>query len=174
MTLINESPPVLYIQKPSEQHITIRKIRSFLRFPPGWNYGEGNAFDEHIINSAIELHKIILSLAFNETDAFPGTDGSIIVTVYHGDYCLEFTIKANGNIYYVLELNDAAIHQEENLTLPQAKDILRQFRRERWRPFDSSTFGTTTVAENVFVPQLLHISARGFLLLIDNVSLHLA
>ena len=174
MTLINESPPILHIQKPNEQHPTIRKIRNFLRFTPGWNYGEGSTFDEHVINRAIEVHKSIISLAFYETDAFPGTDGSVMVTAYYSNYSLEFTIDANGNIRYILELNDAAIHQEENLTLAQIKDILRQFRRERWRPFDSSTFDTMTVAENDFVLLLLPISVMASLSLMRIVSSHLA
>jgi|SRR5215831_20275990 len=174
MILMNESPPIFHIQKSDEQHITIRKIRNFLCFTPGWNYGEGNIFDIYTINRAVELHKIILSLAFNETDAFPSTDGSVVVTVYHDNYCLEFTIKTDSNIYYRLELNDESIYQEENLTLSQAKDILKQFRRERWRPSDSSIFDTMTVAENVFAPQLLHTSVREFRLLRSNVLLHLA
>jgi len=86
MILMNESPPIFHIQKSDEQHITIRKIRNFLCFTPGWNYGEGNIFDIYTINRAVELHKIILSLAFNDTDVFPSADGGVVVTVYHDKY----------------------------------------------------------------------------------------
>jgi hypothetical protein len=173
MILINESSPILYIQKPSEQHITVRKISSFLRLVPGWNYGEGDTFNEDIIDRAIELHKLLLSFVFYETDAFPGTDGSIMVTAYDNDDCLEFTIETDGGIRCILESNDVAVYEQENLTILQVKDILKQLRRERWRPSDSSILSTMTVVANVFVPQLLHLSGREFLLSTSNASLHL-
>jgi len=173
MTLINASPPLLYIQKPSGRHVTDRKIKSFLRLTPGWNYGEGDIFNKDIIDTAIELHKLLLSFAFYETDAFPSTNGSIMITAYYNGDCLEFTIETDGFIHYILELDDTAVYEQENLTLLQVRDILQQFRRERWRPSDFSIFVTMTVASNVFVPQLLHILGQGFPLLTGNASSHL-
>jgi hypothetical protein len=170
MIMANESPPFLRIQHPDDQHITTKKIRAFRRLKAGWHYGEGYSFDENVLHKAIKLHEHALLLGLYETDAFPGIDGSVILTVYGGPECLEFTLTPSGEMQYRRERDDVEVYDEESITLPQAEDILRTFRRERCRPFAFSTLGTMIAAENAFVPRLLHVSGMAFLLLMKNAS----
>ena len=173
MIIANESPSILRIQDPHDGHITTKKIRNFRRLKAGWHYGEGYSFDENVLHKAIKLHEHALLLGFYETDAFPGIDGSVILTAYNGPECLEFTLTPSGNIQYRLERDDVEVYDEESITLPQAEDILRTFRWERCRPFAFSTSGTMIATENAFVPRHSHVSGMAFLFLMKNASYHL-
>ena len=119
--------------KPSGVHITTEKIMAFRRLRDGWHYGEGYFLDESVVNSALELHKRILSLGFYDTDAFPGIEGNIILTVSSGAECLAFTLMSNGDIQYCREIHDIEVCEEASLTIPQAENILRNFRQETWK-----------------------------------------
>ena len=170
MIMANESPPILRIQYPDDRHITTKKTRAFRRLKVGWHYGEGYSFDENVLRKAVKLHEHALLLGFYETDAFPGIDGSVILTFYDGPECLEFTLTPSGNMQYRREIDDIEVYDEESITLPRAEDILRTFRRERCRPFAFSTFGTMIATENAFFPRPLHVSGMAFLLLMKNAS----
>lgn len=76
---------------------TNEKINHFLELKSGWHFGEGITPTETIAGKAKEFN--LLGRRFGlRTDAFPGIDGSIAVTFYAGEHCLEVTINPDGSI----------------------------------------------------------------------------
>ncbi len=78
--------------------ITDRKLRAFADLPNGWYYGEGVPFGGAVLNMARTL-----SLGLAETDAFPGLNGEVVVSVYFGEHYLEFTIDPDESIALDIE-----------------------------------------------------------------------
>ena len=115
------------------REITERKINYFATFEPGWYYGEGRAFDPLVVEDALALNKAAIRSSFFETDAFPGTDGALVVTVYFGEYNLEFTIRRDRTVIFCQELGDQELKYEEGLTLQEAEARIVEFRKEIWR-----------------------------------------
>jgi hypothetical protein len=115
--------------------ITERKINHFSTFEPGWYYGEGRAFDPLIVEDALALNKAAVQSSFFETDAFPGTDGELVVTVYIGEHNLEFSIRRDRSIVFCQEFGNQELKYEEGLTLQEAEARIVEFRRETWSQF---------------------------------------
>ncbi len=76
---------------------TVSKILSFRKLKRGWHYGQGSAISHGIIEKALRIHSVMLSLGFFETNAFPGVDGEVLLTCYFRDHCIEVTIEANSD-----------------------------------------------------------------------------
>lgn len=123
---------------------TIRKIEGFTRLPLGWHYGEGVPASRLIAQRAVLfLSRPTMVLGSVQTDAFPGINGEIQVTIYHGPTYLELTIEPNGSITFVREENDAETEYQQDLSSQEADERLSQFEREIWDSFGSSTTATT-------------------------------
>ena len=80
----------------------IEKVRTFASLPDGWNYGEGSAPSDRLIENAIDL---ILCLYNKQSDqapddceVFPGTEGEILVVLYYGSETLEVELTRKNNI----------------------------------------------------------------------------
>jgi len=106
------------------QHSTIAKMLSFQQLPVGWHYGEGRPCVVVALLQALYLHRYAQILGLTETDAFPGIDGALLLTVYDGDDTLAFQCELDGSISYVLERNDLEVAETEDLTMAQARTIL--------------------------------------------------
>ena len=74
------------------------KIIDFKNLERGWCYGEGEPFNDAIINKALELHNEILEKDFIETDAFPGINGEVMLTAYYAEYYFEFTVNLDQSV----------------------------------------------------------------------------
>lgn len=105
---------------------TITKIRDFRKLGKGWSYGEGELFNDSIINDAISLIQESLNLSFDTTGAFPGLDGEVICTIYHNNHYLEFIIEIDGDITFSYEINDKEICYQEGLSSQDAKEKIRE------------------------------------------------
>lgn len=84
---------------------TAEKIRSFRELPTGWHYGNGNAPSDETIQKALTLNSELALSGFSKTNAFPGIEGEIQVTAYHGPLYLEFTIEPDKGITFIYEHN---------------------------------------------------------------------
>ena len=104
-----ESTQTLWGQAPDDLHPTLKKVQAFLRLQPGWHYGRGMAFTPELIREALQFHVYTTSLGFYETDAFPGLDGSIMLTVYEGPDYIEFTLNPCGGMDYRRETDDVEV-----------------------------------------------------------------
>ena len=85
---------------------TLKKILSFAQFQEGWSFGEGVAFAKSTVDKAVQLAKTAHTLGFHETDAFPGLNGEIMITVYQGNEYWEFTLEPTETITFVYEKAD--------------------------------------------------------------------
>lgn len=115
---------------------TIVKIKSFEKLQPGWSFGEGSQFEKDILTKGIKLIKIAGSFGFKETDAFPGLNGEVMVTLYLEENYWEFTIQPDRNVTFVQEKNDETIIYEEGLSFKTAISKLKEIGilvlKEKW------------------------------------------
>lgn len=125
-----------------------KKILDFKDLPEGWHYGEGFPITEKVIKKAITIDKEAFNNCFFETDAFPGINGEIMVTIYYRDYCLEFTIENNGSVTYIREHNDKEVSYEENITFSEALNRIKTFKEEIWNSSKFLTEYIGTKGEN--------------------------
>lgn len=142
-------------------HPIAQKIRSFQDIPVGWCYGEGATFQPGIIDSATKLHSYALSKGFFETDAFPGVNGEIRITLYKDKYYLEFTIENNESITFAHEKDDNEVLYKENITYDDALKLIDFFWDEIWNSSEYCTATITTQGSNDFKVWLLKTPAAG-------------
>jgi hypothetical protein len=112
--------------KKNQISITEKKINSFKSFPVGWHYGSGIAPVAKVLDLAIHLNKHAGLLGFEATDAFPGIDGEVMLTVYDGDIYLEFSIEVDGSINYIREQGDKEVDSKEKISLHQAINYIEK------------------------------------------------
>jgi len=133
---------------------TEQKIRDFYSLPVGWHYGDGIAPTSDMIAKAVQYEALYRLLGYPITDAFPGIDGEIMVTAYHGDYYVELTLEVDGLFRFACEAPGSGEVYEEGLLAFQAMHHLLGFTRgiepETCRSYESFTLGTTmtTAAES--------------------------
>src|SRR5687768_11561549 len=81
------------------------KIAMFRQLPAGWRYGEGVHVTEAAARVAAHIKQRAGQFGYNQTDAFPGVDGSLVLSIYDGDISHDFTVHPDGSVDYILELN---------------------------------------------------------------------
>lgn len=138
----------------------ITKIQGFAQLPKGWHYGEGRPADEATVNNATAIAKEARHLNFKEMDAFPGVSGEVVVVIYSGDEDLEFTLFQNGRVTFSHESGCLEIDYQENLSLVDAIEKLRSFRKSRCRQSDSFTSTTMTTSVGVLEARHSRIPVR--------------
>ena len=102
------------------RHATEARIFSFRNLCDGWHFGEGVEVSESVLNSALALHSKIVAAGFIRTDAFPGLDGEIRVTVYQETMYAEFTLEKHGKWTFVLEEGEVEKEYQEFLSFEEA------------------------------------------------------
>lgn len=150
---------------------TAEKILSFEMLPTGWYFGEGVPPSPKAIEFAIKINEKAALLQL-QTDAFPGQNGEVQISVYSCDDYLEFIIDAEGLITFVYEKNDQEQEYLENLTLEEAIHELTQDRNgECHGLLGSSTQNTLTIIKKGFLAWPLEIlQTTGFLFLNWNAQ----
>lgn len=108
---------------------TVKKIHDFRTLVKGWSYGEGELFNNSVLNNAISLLQEASKLGFHTTDAFPGLNGEVMCTIYHENHYLEFVIELDGNITFVHEKSDDEICYQEGLSLQEAKKKVEELKK---------------------------------------------
>lgn len=123
---------------------TTEKIEGFREFSPGWCYGEGGPPKADVVQKSLDLDTELHNVGFARTNAFLGLDGEITVTAYHGPQYLEFTVYADGQVDFVLEIDDEEVAYEEGLSFERALIGIRGRRGLIWPSSDSFSRITTT------------------------------
>lgn len=172
MEIVNESGEVLYLPKDSEYvHVTERKLSEFRNLEAGWRYGEGVPFKVATLKDAMSLHETAVSKGFMETDVFPGANGEIMLTVYHEDHYLEFTVEKNGSVTIVRERGDEEICCLEGKELADAHQMIGDLRAELCKSSGLSTEESLTEGKKSSKAWRLRIvAAAESPLLIENAS----
>lgn len=125
----------------TQQHPVLMKIRDFLQLKPGWHFGEGKPPDKDIVERASFLIERAIAPSF-DVDAFPGIDGEIMVTVYHHDHYLEFTLETDNSITYVHEKDGKNVCYQEHLSFETALREFDNFCEQIWNSSELSTVNT--------------------------------
>jgi hypothetical protein len=122
---------------------TERKLLQFRSLEEGWHYGEGKAINLVCLDRAFDLYQEATHLALFETDAFPGLNGEVMLTIYLQDHYLEFTFEPDGKVTFYQEKDKQEVCYLEGLSYDQAKAKLKEFRRS-WLGSESLVEGTMT------------------------------
>lgn len=126
---------------------TEQKIRSFRSLSPGWHYGSGVAPTNDMIAKAVQYEALYRLLGYPITDAFPGADGEIMVTAYHGDFYVELTLETDGSFRFACEAPGSNEVYIEGLLAFQAMhrlfDFTRRIKPETCRLYESFILATT-------------------------------
>src|SRR5262249_22092420 len=162
MIVINSCSQHYHVQSVSTVDPTAVKMHSFEGLSWGWHYGEGRPSIPEVLHQALRLHAGMLRLGFTATDAFPGIDGGMLLTMYDGHEYLEFRFEAEGIISYSRETDNIEVQEQDHLTLEQAEAILWAYRQETWTRSGSYTFATMITANNVLHPRLSPPTGVGF------------
>jgi hypothetical protein len=99
MMLVVETDPAAITYDASP---TGRKIESFRNLSHGWNFGEGVAFGQQVIEAALRLLAHLESYGYTETDAFPGLEGEILVKGYGRTDRVELIAESDGSFTFAV------------------------------------------------------------------------
>lgn len=139
--------------------VTESKIEKLRDFKNGWSYGEGVSFKGNIVDLALKLNNEMTLNGFLETDAFPGTDGSIMITLYEGRNggrdCLEFTIHQDETVTFVQERDNEEICYEDKLTIDDAFKKINEFK-------EGLCFSSESLTQFSTIPEESDIRAKHF------------
>lgn len=113
-------------------YATEQKILGFAQFHSGWCYGRGQAFSREVIRIAKSLNRKAIAAGFIETDAFPGPEGEVRVTIYREPDYLEFTVNPDLTVNFVRENKDREFEPFPLLTAQNAEIEIERFSRELW------------------------------------------
>lgn len=140
---------------------TAAKILSFADFPVGWHYGEGAPIERQIIDTALDIFWRLSMLGFDETNAFPGIYGEVMVTAYRGAHYVELIAEADGSVSVLYERNDEEIYNEEHLEFSRALELLQKISEEirAGETWSTSDFYTQTI----LTPTPIRIASRAWL-----------
>lgn len=111
-----DSPFQTLIVYHSDFDPTESKIRSFSSYQNGWHYHEGIAFSKASVDDALILHRQIFFKGFTRTNAFPGPNGEIQITMYHKNHYFAFEREASGlwNITHEVDGEEVESLQQKN------------------------------------------------------------
>jgi hypothetical protein len=150
---------------------TAAKISSFAHLPRGWHYGKGVPAHPDTVRIATEYLLTLTALLFEETDAFPGADGEILVSAYRGKHCVEVTVETDRSFAVSHQLDGAErFHAAElsgiNASLALLK-IARDIEQEECGTSIWSTLNTmtTTLGGSIALPskaQAMEAAHRSF------------
>src|SRR3990172_1105271 len=105
--------------------VTTTKLRELGSLQPGWHYGDGVRISQNLITKAITVAQKAVSFGFFESNAFPGVDGGILVTVYKGNCTFEIRLFPDGRAGFVKEVDDEDVAFFENVTVERAIELLK-------------------------------------------------
>src|SRR5213594_4352715 len=84
-------------------HRTEIKLKDFRNLPAGWHHGQGVKFASKIIKESVRLHQSLTDAGYYDTDAFPGLNGEVQISVYNLPNSCEIVIEPNGQWSIVFE-----------------------------------------------------------------------
>ena len=145
-----------------DTHPTEKRIRSFSSLEAGWHYGEGVEFNLDVQDAAISLNALAVKWGLIATDAFPGIDGGILLTICHREHYLEFRVEPDCAVSFCRELNDGETEDRPQLSLDEAKRLLTHFGLEVCWQSEPSTSGIFTQEGNDLPQRLSSDSGMAF------------
>ena len=109
---------------------TREKIQSFADLPAGWHYREGVPAKELALKLALILLGDLERAGFADNDAYPGIDGSVMISAYDLPDSYDFDVRPSGRITvaHAREGEDDDIFYQEGMTLEESQQKIKEFR----------------------------------------------
>jgi len=101
---------------------TAAKIASFSKLPFGWHSGFGLPPETETVRLALELEAALRVAGLSKTNAYPGLDGEIQVTAYHGPLFVELIVMGDGRVTFFVKQEDQEALYEE---IPYERAVIR-------------------------------------------------
>ena len=114
---------------------TLEKIDSFGDLEAGWHYTEGVRFDPKVLEAAKSLVVKANEVGFEKTDAFPGLNGEVMVTIYHGDLYSEYTVEPDFRVIFCQEEGKKIVADWIEMDMDEAKGMI-EFNSKVWTKED--------------------------------------
>lgn len=111
---------------------TEKKISSFATLHNGWDYGRGGPISQVTLDAAFEWNRFLRAHGFLETDAFPGSDGEVVLAAGYGDHYLEIIIEPDGKISVAYDYQGKQELYRPNMTPPEATGVILQLVGQIW------------------------------------------
>jgi hypothetical protein len=109
------------------------KIESFAALPVGWDYGTGGPIAFPVINSALEWNDFLVQQGPSYTDAFPGSDGEIVLAAGFGDDYIEVIVESDGRTVSVAhDFQRKQMLYRSYESQEEAKQLVRNIVGQRW------------------------------------------
>lgn len=89
----------------------LAKLQELAALPNGWRFGEGVPPHPTTLDNAREIYRMVASRGL-KADAFPGSDGSLILVFYANERCVEISIAQDGRMNVCVEEGEGADFQE--------------------------------------------------------------
>ena len=93
----------------------LKKLQELADLPDGWRFGEGLPPQPNALLAAREIYQEAAPFRL-KADAFPGADGSLTLTFYAAERCVEVGISPDGNI-------DISVEDGYGFDFEEIKDI---------------------------------------------------
>ncbi|MCC0000118.1 MAG: hypothetical protein H6870_14295 [Methylobacteriaceae bacterium] len=103
---------------------TFGKILSFAKLKHGWHYGVGGPLKSSVISAALGAHWRLLLNGFDDTNAFPGANGELMVTAYHASQYLEIVVEHDCTLHVCYEIDGSEVMSKSGMTYDEAIELL--------------------------------------------------
>jgi hypothetical protein len=120
------------------------KIIGFAYLPVGWNFNKGVPAKEPALKTALTLLDELEKAGFHDTDAYPGDDGSVMVSAYALPDYFDFDVKPSGRITVAHARGDDDLSYQEGLSMEEAQRKIKEFAIQQWHTSDCLTSATIT------------------------------
>lgn len=126
---------------------TEMKVREYARLPEGWFFGDCQGIENETVTISLRLLREAEHLGLHDTNVFPGGDGELLLTIYHGDYYMDLMVEPDGTVDVTVEKGEEELVYREGVSLLEAISEIGEFKKLLWKHEESSGYyaasGTT-------------------------------
>lgn len=129
---------------------TINKVKSFVRLPLGWHFGEGEPISDEMCSRGLALLAVAEIGDIKRANAFPGIDGELQITFHYFDYNIAFTLELDDTVTVVEDKNGHLISDEEGISDETAKAKVWEWAQKNQNiseSYTSVTIGTKKIRD---------------------------
>ena len=127
--------PVTFVAQAEGSRQT--QIQSFARLPDGWHFGEGRSATESAVTAALAIDRLLWIGNAHEVETFPGVDGGILLSGYHGAHTLELRCGPSGRIDLLHEVGDAIVDDRHDISSEEVSEYVEGL---EWKPKNSFVY----------------------------------
>lgn len=120
------------------------KLIGFAFLQEGWHFKEGVPAKEHTLRTALTLLGDLENAGFTRTDAYPGIDGSVMISAYDLPDSFDFSIRPSGAITVTHERDEEELFYREGMKEEEVREKIKEFGLSTCHTPDYLILGTTT------------------------------